>query len=150
MFEAIGYHLPNGLIGRAAKLIPRHCNWYGSRRTFNFGISRFLCIAYIKHREPFSCLIKSSDEVLEVILQLWWAQSSQGLHKTLLIQEHVDPKLILVRAVSLWEMLNEGVGNLLSSDQTTGLTLNDQFLGEDSTISVDKSYNTVTLQQLLQ
>jgi hypothetical protein len=113
--------------------------------TFDLSVSSLLRASNIEHYKSLGCLVKSHDKVVKFGLGRHKTRSPESVGKTPFAQEHVNPKLVMVRAVSCHEMLRNRIREILSGGMTARLPLGNEFRIEDGAISIDEGNNTVTL-----
>ena len=114
-------------------------------RTFDLSISSLLRTSNIKHYKSLSRLIKAHYKIVKFGLRRNKTRPPESVGKAPLAQEYVNPKLVVVRAVSCYEMLRNRIREFLGGGMTTRLSLGDEFCIEDGTISVDEDNDAVTL-----
>ena len=77
--------------------------------TFDLCISGLFSASNIKHYKSLCCLIKAHNKVVKFSPGRQKTCSPEGIGKAPLAQEHVNQKLVMIRAVSGIEMLRNGI-----------------------------------------
>ena len=112
--------------------------------SFTFDLSLFRA-SNINHYKSLCCLIKAHNKVVQFGPGLRKACSLECIREAPLAQEHVNPKLVIIRAVSVVEMLRNGIRELLGGDMATILPLGNEVRVKAGAISVDERNDAVAL-----